>query len=215
MGSKSRQSPIHFPSLCCHQGISVPRKALEIKSYLWFTPTTQVLLLTCQGHTFMWSTVDAPILISSPFNQQISFGLAIHHFLHCSHPMEFKRSFFPSASQFYLTTKPQTIVLFSMIQSTKHFQCSPLNASPCPLHYIWNPNTNSLDAVGMSFTTTTTRCLYISYVHDSTLLWDHIEAPTTSHHVLRVCARSFIEIDHDVARSMIACNMQLHNLGML
>jgi hypothetical protein len=136
MGSKSRQSPIHFPSLCCHQGISVPRKALEIKSYLWFTPTTQVLLLTCQGHTFMRSTVDAPILISSPFNQQIIFGLAIHHFLHCSHPMEFKRSFFPSASQFYLTTKPQTIVLFSMIQSTKHFQCSPLNASPCPLHYI-------------------------------------------------------------------------------
>jgi hypothetical protein len=29
---------IHFPSLCCHQGISVPIKALGIKSYIWFTP---------------------------------------------------------------------------------------------------------------------------------------------------------------------------------
>jgi hypothetical protein len=27
-------TPIHSPSLCCHQGMSVPRKAFEIKRYL-------------------------------------------------------------------------------------------------------------------------------------------------------------------------------------
>jgi hypothetical protein len=27
-------APIHFPSLCCHPGISVPRLALEIRIYL-------------------------------------------------------------------------------------------------------------------------------------------------------------------------------------
>jgi hypothetical protein len=47
-------------------------------------------------------------------------------------------------------------------------------------------------------------CLYISCVHDSTLLWDLIDAPTTSYHVLSVCAISFTEIDHDAIRNVIS-----------
>jgi hypothetical protein len=61
----------------------------------------------------------------------------------------------------------------------------------------------SPDAVRTSFIITTARCLYISYVHDSTLLWDLYDAPTTSHHVLSVCARSFTDIDRDATRNMI------------
>jgi hypothetical protein len=64
-------APIHFSSLSCHQGISIPGMTLQIKSHPsinlslspQFTPSTQVLLLTCKGHTFMWSTVDAPIAV--------------------------------------------------------------------------------------------------------------------------------------------------------
>jgi hypothetical protein len=64
-------TPIHFPDLYCHPSIFVPRLALEIRSYLsinlprslLFTKSTQVLLLTCQGHTFLWSIVDAPIAV--------------------------------------------------------------------------------------------------------------------------------------------------------
>jgi hypothetical protein len=61
----------------------------------------------------------------------------------------------------------------------------------------------SLDAARMSFTLTAAQCLYISSVPDSTLLWDLIDAPTTLHHVLSVCARSFTEIDHDATRNVI------------
>jgi hypothetical protein len=77
---------IYFPSHCCHQGISVPRMTTEQRSYLvlvahlsssipcrspsisfWSTPSTKVLLLMCQCHTFMRSTEDAPTHISSPY----------------------------------------------------------------------------------------------------------------------------------------------------
>jgi hypothetical protein len=61
----------------------------------------------------------------------------------------------------------------------------------------------SPDAARMSFTMTVAWCLYISCVHDSTLLWDLIDVPTTSHCVLSVCARTFIEIDHDGTKNMI------------
>jgi hypothetical protein len=54
----------------------------------------------------------------------------------------------------------------------------------------------------MSFTMTAARCLYISCVHDSTLLWDPFDVLTTSHHVLSVCARAFTEIDHDGTMNM-------------
>jgi hypothetical protein len=46
-------------------------------------------------------------------------------------------------------------------------------------------------------------CVCISYVHDYTLLWDLIDAPTTSHHMLSVYAISFTKIDHDAPRNMI------------
>jgi hypothetical protein len=90
---------IQFPSLYCHQGISVPKMTLEISSCpridlslsLQSTPSTQVLLLTCQGHTFMWSAVDATIHISSPYNQPIIFGSTIHHSFP-PHSIAFKRS---------------------------------------------------------------------------------------------------------------------------
>jgi hypothetical protein len=55
----------------------------------------------------------------------------------------------------------------------------------------------------MSFTMTVARCLYISYVHDSTLLWDLFDTLATSYHVLSVCARSFTKIDRDANRNMI------------
>jgi hypothetical protein len=61
----------------------------------------------------------------------------------------------------------------------------------------------SPDAARTSFTMTTARCLYISCVHDSTLLGDLFDALTTSHNVLSVCARSFTEIDRDATRSVI------------
>jgi hypothetical protein len=81
-------TPIHFSSLCCRQGISVPRMALRsevilvsislyfssIKSLYSNHPSVtqevvclspcvmlfynQVLLLTCQGHTFSCSTTS-------------------------------------------------------------------------------------------------------------------------------------------------------------
>jgi hypothetical protein len=50
---------------------------------------------------------------------------------------------------------------------------------------------------------TTSRCLYISYVHDSTLLRDLFDVLTTSHNVLSVCAISFTEMDHDATRDVI------------
>jgi hypothetical protein len=61
----------------------------------------------------------------------------------------------------------------------------------------------SPDAARMSFTITVARCLYISYVHKSTLLWDLFDALTTSHNVLSVCARTFIKIDHDDTKNVI------------
>jgi hypothetical protein len=61
----------------------------------------------------------------------------------------------------------------------------------------------SPDAARTSFTMTVARCLYISYLHDSTLLWDLFDAPTTSHQVLSVCARSFTEINCDATMDMI------------
>jgi hypothetical protein len=61
----------------------------------------------------------------------------------------------------------------------------------------------SPDATKTSFIMTAARCLYIFYVHDSTLLWDLFDAPTTSHHVLSVCVRTFVEIDHDSTKNVI------------
>jgi hypothetical protein len=55
----------------------------------------------------------------------------------------------------------------------------------------------SPNATMMSFAMTAAQCLYIPGVCDSTLLSDLVDALTTSHHVLSVCARTFIEIDHD------------------
>jgi hypothetical protein len=54
--------------------------------------------------------------------------------------------------------------------------------------YIISENiyNKSLDVAKMSFMMTVARCSYISYVHDSTLLLDLIDALTTSHHVLSV-----------------------------
>jgi hypothetical protein len=42
---------------------------------------------------------------------------------------------------------------------------------------------------------------YLVY-NDSTLLRDLVDAPTTSHHVLRVCARAFTKIDHDTTKNV-------------
>jgi hypothetical protein len=61
----------------------------------------------------------------------------------------------------------------------------------------------SPDAARISVTMTAAWCLYISCVHDSTLLWDLIDAPTTSHDMLSVCARTFIEIDHNGTKNVI------------
>jgi hypothetical protein len=61
----------------------------------------------------------------------------------------------------------------------------------------------STDVARTLFTVTTARCLYISYVHNSTLLGYLFDAPTTSHHVLSVCAISFTEIDQDAIRNVI------------
>jgi hypothetical protein len=61
----------------------------------------------------------------------------------------------------------------------------------------------SPDAARMSFTITTTRCLYISCVCDSTMLRDLIDPPTTSPHVLSMCARLFTEIECDAAGNVI------------
>jgi hypothetical protein len=61
----------------------------------------------------------------------------------------------------------------------------------------------SLDAARTSFTMTIAQCLHISCVHESTLLWDLIDVPTTSHRVLSACARTFIEIDHDSTKNVI------------
>jgi hypothetical protein len=62
----------------------------------------------------------------------------------------------------------------------------------------------SHDAVRTSITMTTARCLYMPYVHDSTMLLDRFDALTTSHHVLSVCAISYNEIDHDATRDAIS-----------
>jgi hypothetical protein len=35
------------------------------------------------------------------------------------------------------------------------------------------------------------------------MLWDLIDAPTTSHHMLSLCARSFTEIDHNATKNVI------------
>jgi hypothetical protein len=71
--------------------------------------------------------------------------------------------------------------------------------------YIISKNSykKSPDAAKMSFTMTAARCLHISCVHDSTLLGDLFDALTTSHHVLRVCAESFTEIDHNGTKNVI------------
>jgi hypothetical protein len=61
----------------------------------------------------------------------------------------------------------------------------------------------STDVARTSFTMIAAQCLYISCVHDSTLLWDPFDALTTSHHVLSVCAISFTKIDHDATRDVI------------
>jgi hypothetical protein len=66
-----------------------------------------------------------------------------------------------------------------------------------------NHSQKSPNAVRTSFNMTTARCLYISCVRDCTMLLDLFDAPTTLHHVLSVCIRSFTEIDHDATRNVI------------
>jgi hypothetical protein len=61
----------------------------------------------------------------------------------------------------------------------------------------------SLDAARMSITMTTTQCMYISYVHDSALLWGLFDALTTSHNELSVCARAFTKVDVNAIRNVI------------
>jgi hypothetical protein len=51
---------------------------------------------------------------------------------------------------------------------------------------------------------TVARCLYISCVHDSTMLLDLFDALTTSQHVLSACVRSFTEIDNDNDKNVIS-----------
>jgi hypothetical protein len=75
---------------------------------------------------------------------------------------------------------------------------------PHVLHIISkNLYKKSPDAVKTSFTMTAARCLYISCVHEFTLLWDLFDALTTSHNALSVCARIFTEIDHDGTKNVI------------
>jgi hypothetical protein len=75
---------------------------------------------------------------------------------------------------------------------------------PHVLHIISeNLYKKSSDAIRTPFIMTVVWCLYKSYVHDSTMLWDLFEAPTTSHHMLSVCARAFTEIDHDDTKNVI------------
>jgi hypothetical protein len=62
----------------------------------------------------------------------------------------------------------------------------------------------SPDAIWTSFIMTVARCLYISYVHDTTMLLDLVDALTTSQHVLSVCVRSFTEIDNDNDKNVIS-----------
>jgi hypothetical protein len=62
----------------------------------------------------------------------------------------------------------------------------------------------SPDVARTSFTMIAARCLYISCIHDSTMLWDLFNALTTSHNVLSVCARTFVEIDHDDTKNVIS-----------
>jgi hypothetical protein len=76
-----------------------------------------------------------------------------------------------------------------------------LSLIPCIIHK--NLRKKSPDAARTSFTMIVAWCLYISCVHDSTMLWDLIDAPTTLHHVLSVCARSFTKIDHNTTRNVI------------
>jgi hypothetical protein len=75
---------------------------------------------------------------------------------------------------------------------------------PLVLHIISeNLYKKSTYAAMMSFAMTAAQCLYIPCVRDSTLLSDLVDAPTTSHHVLSACARTFTEIDHDATKSVI------------
>jgi hypothetical protein len=124
-------APIHFCSLGCHQGISVPRMVVEIESYLVVVAHLSSLinlplflfgllpLPKCYSWhvkvTFMWSAVDAPIHISRPYNRLIISGSVIHYFFPPSHSIEFKRSYICSTYQFCSATKPQIIALFSII----------------------------------------------------------------------------------------------------
>jgi hypothetical protein len=75
--------------------------------------------------------------------------------------------------------------------------------SPVPNIIPRNLYKKSPDVVRMSFNKTVVQCLYISCVCDYLMLRDIFDAPTTSHHVLSVCAISFTEIDHDAIRNVI------------
>jgi hypothetical protein len=66
----------------------------------------QVLLLTCQDHTFMWSATAAPMHKSSPYYHPIISYSSIHH-SPPSHSIEFNRNSICSVFQFYPSTKPQ------------------------------------------------------------------------------------------------------------
>jgi hypothetical protein len=95
---------IHFPSLCCHSGISVPRVAIEIRSYLsinlpLFLSSVYSIYLSVPPHVsrshLHMKHSRCPIHISHPYNQPIISGSAIHHFFPPSHPIVFKRSSIP------------------------------------------------------------------------------------------------------------------------
>jgi hypothetical protein len=77
------------------------------------------------------------------------------------------------------------------------FFCSALS----PTSYLKSLQKSS-NAAMMSFAMTAAQCMYMSYVHDSTLLWGLFDALTTSHNVLSVCTRAFAKIDDDATRNV-------------
>jgi hypothetical protein len=77
-------------------------------------------------------------------------------------------------------------------------KCFPLSPTP----YSENLYKKGPDAVRTSFIMTAARCLYIS-VYMTLLGYEIFDALTTSHNVLSVCARTFVEIDHDGTRNVI------------
>jgi hypothetical protein len=86
------------------------------------------------------------------------------------HLIVFEKSSIYSTYQFCPANEPQIIALFSEIYSLKYYKCPPAMLSLISYIIPRNLYKESLDAAITSFIMTATRCLYISHVHDSTLL---------------------------------------------